>query len=327
MDDLEYLRPYKKECDLDILTQIKSDKLKALNNKSNQKYRDLIASLPETGPVKINLTNSAISIGEKSALTELQFQKIYKACEDLIPWRKGPFDIFGIPIDAEWRSDLKWQRIVNHLTDLQNKIILDIGCNNGYYLFKMLEYNPKMALGIDPVFHYFTQFKLIQHYIKAPNLFFELFGVENLVNFKNLFEVVFCMGILYHHRNPLNILISIRDSMKPGSQLILECMGIPGDQSYALFPEERYSKIKNIWFLPTLPCLINWLKRAKFTNIKLIDQTNSSSKEQRNTKWYPKPFESYEDFINPTDPAKTIEGYPAPLRFCISANKKVNKGF
>ena len=45
-----------------------------------------------------------------------------------------------------------------------------------------------------------------------------------------------------------------------------------------------------------------------------------SSDEQRKTDWMT--FESYSDFIDPSDPSKTIEGYPAPLRVFL---KGINK--
>jgi tRNA (mo5U34)-methyltransferase len=42
-----------------------------------------------------------------------------------------------------------------------------------------------------------------------------------------------------------------------------------------------------------------------------------SSKEQRRTEWMD--FESYDDFIDKSDPALTVEGYPAPIRIFAKA--------
>ena len=52
----------------------------------------------------------------------------------LAPWRKGPFDIHGITIDAEWRSDMKWSRLAEAITPLAGRIVLDVGCGNGFYV-------------------------------------------------------------------------------------------------------------------------------------------------------------------------------------------------
>ncbi|RLB89377.1 MAG: tRNA 5-methoxyuridine(34)/uridine 5-oxyacetic acid(34) synthase CmoB, partial [Deltaproteobacteria bacterium] len=45
----------------------------------------------------------------------------------LSPWRKGPFNIFGVDIDTEWQSWMKWDRLLPHLPELSGRRILDIG--------------------------------------------------------------------------------------------------------------------------------------------------------------------------------------------------------
>jgi len=42
-----------------------------------------------------------------------------------------------------------------------------------------------------------------------------------------------------------------------------------------------------------------------------------SSVEQRRTEWMV--FESYEDFIDKSNPALTVEGHPAPIRIFVKA--------
>jgi tRNA (mo5U34)-methyltransferase len=53
--------------------------------------------------------------------------------------------------------------------------------------------------------------------------------------------------------------------------------------------------------------------------VELFDAHPMSSAEQRRTEWMV--FESFEDFIDQSDPAKTVEGYPAPWRIFLSAKK------
>ena len=45
----------------------------------------------------------------------------------------------------------------------------------------------------------------------------------------------------------------------------------------------------------------------------------TSTEEQRRTEWMV--TESLADFLDPNDPTKTIEGYPAPLRAVLIARK------
>ena len=69
------------------------------------------------------------------------------ALKDLMPWRKGPFHLLGVYIDAEWRSDLKWQRLVRHIAPPKDRKVLDIGCGNGYYLFRSLGRRRAICVG------------------------------------------------------------------------------------------------------------------------------------------------------------------------------------
>jgi tRNA (mo5U34)-methyltransferase len=44
----------------------------------------------------------------------------------------------------------------------------------------------------------------------------------------------------------------------------------------------------------------------------MVDISTTSIEEQRSTDWMT--FESLEDFLDPNDHSKTIEGHPAPTR-------------
>jgi len=250
-------------------------------------------------------------------LSEENFERNAKK---LIPWKKGPFEYFGTKIDAEWRSDLKWQRMQEKLPFLENKKVLDIGCNNGHFMFAMAEKSPAFILGIDPVLPFWGQFQFINHFAKIDNIEHLMLGIEHLPLMPVCFDVIFSMGILYHHRNPLQQLIDIRESLVPGGDLILETIGIPGDDNTSLTPTDRYARMGNTWFFPTLPCLLTWLKRAKFIEIEVISTEWGKELEQRTTEWNPGP--SYLDSIDSNDSTKTIEGYPTPERFIVRAKKK-----
>lgn len=190
-------------------------------------------------------------------------------------------------------------------------------------MFKMSTQRPELLMGIDPVARCFYQFKLLNHFISTPNLFFELLGMEEVKFFHHFFDVIFNMGIIYHHRSPIDQLLDIRQALRPGGMTIIETLGIPGDEPVALFPFERYTQMKNVFFIPTINCLINWLKKTKFENIELISSIKLSHAEQRVTPWCPS--KSLEDFLDPHDDHKTIEGYPAPIRFAIKACKPLRE--
>ena len=305
---------------LDIL-KIIDEREKWYERKSCRSYRDILNESFKIKKPFLNLWENEIIIGSPSEISSAQLVIMKEQARNLIPWKKGPFKLFGIDINAEWRSDLKWKRIEKHLPAMAGKNILDIGCNNGYFMFKMAAHNPAFVLGIDPVIHFHTQFLFLQKFAGIPHLFHELLGVEHLPLMNDTFDLVFSMGIIYHHRNPIKQLRDIRNCLKKNGYLILETMGVPGEDSHALFPEERYAGMKNVWFIPSLSCLVNWVNKSGFKNVKILSSLPLSSKEQRLTDWCPAPKKTLENFLDEKDQSKTIEGYPAPWRFCLMAER------
>ncbi len=300
---VKYLLPYKEKCDVESLQKIINERESWKTRKGSEKYIDALKSLP------ISLSSNDDEI------------KVKQVAENLIPWRKGPYKIGALEIDSEWKSDLKWDRFKDVLENQQGKTILDIGCSNGYFMFQIAKDNPALIMGIDPVPHCYYQFKFLNHFHKYDFIKFELLGIEHVSYFTNMFDTILFMGIIYHHKDPIRQLQNLYKALRPGGTAILETIGIPGDGSYALFPPGRYANMRNVWFIPTIHCFENWIKKSGFKNIKIISNSTLTTNEQRLTKWCPPPHQSLEDFLDKNDISKTIEGHPAPHRFLISATK------
>ncbi|HIO70567.1 MAG TPA: tRNA 5-methoxyuridine(34)/uridine 5-oxyacetic acid(34) synthase CmoB [Campylobacterales bacterium] len=243
--------------------------------------------------------------------------EVVEVAKSLKPWRKGPFQIGNLFIDSEWRSQIKYSIIQPHL-NIENQVVGDIGCNNGYYMFRMLEERPKKIVGFDPSPLFRTQFDFIDSFIDS-GIEYELLGVEHLQYYGVEFDTLLALGILYHRSDPIASLKSLRQGLKKGGTLILDTFYIEGDEEYCLFPKHRYSKIPNIYFVPTIPALENWIERAKFSNFEVIGKYPTTTQEQRKTDWID--GESLDNFLDPLDSSKTVEGYPAPKRVYIKVTK------
>jgi len=289
--------------------------------KGVEQFRLPYESVQHIRAEQCDFSGDVVTIGSPEELSRQDREKVYSALRNFMPWRKGPFDIFGIEIDAEWRSERKWNRVLPELPDMQGKIVADIGCNNGYYMFRMAHHNPKLVIGFEPYLQHYFAFKTLKAFAGCENLFSELLGVEHIALFKKSFDAVFLMGILYHRSSPVEVLREIRTAMKPGGVLIVESQGIPGKEPWALFPEQRYAKVPGTYFVPTGACLANWLSRAGFAEVKIFHKHPMSSQEQRRTEWMD--FESYGDFIDKSDPSLTVEGYPAPIRIFARAENSL----
>lgn len=296
---------------------IAKEKRLALEYGLEKTCREAFQKLPDINPSEVSLSSDWIKIGNKSDISDTDYKKIYSILEKFSPWRKGPFDLFGIKIDTEWVSFIKWNRLKNNISSLKGKRVLDIGCSSGYYMLRMLEQKPSMVLGVDPQILFYYQFLTLKKYIELPDIYYIPGAMEELPTFHKYFDTIFSMGILYHRKSPVEALQNIHKNLKKNGELVLETLIISGESDTALFPVDRYAKMKNIYFIPTVKCLESWLKRAKFTNIKTIDISITTAEEQRRTEWIN--TESLEDFLDPSNPLKTVEGYPAPLRVVVTA--------
>ncbi|WP_019531211.1 tRNA 5-methoxyuridine(34)/uridine 5-oxyacetic acid(34) synthase CmoB [Dasania marina] len=279
------------------------------------RWKQVLAQLPEWQADSIDLNQAAISVlGNTNTEQQADFTELLKG---LHPWRKGPFHLFGVDIDTEWRSDWKWDRLAKHISPLQGRKVLDIGCGSGYHCWRMRGAGAELVIGIDPTPLFIMQFLLLQHYIQDHAVAVLPMGIEHLPTKLQFFDTVFSMGVLYHRRSPFDHLMELRDCLRPGGELVLETLVIDGDEGHVLVPEDRYARMGNVWFLPSSATLMQWLKKVGFVDIVLIDETVTSIAEQRRTDWMT--FYSLEQFLDPNDHSKTLEGYPAPKRAIISA--------
>jgi len=259
-----------------------------------------------------------LTIGDENTLDENQVNTIKNSAKKLIPWRKGPFNFCGMKLDSEWQSNLKYNLLRPHF-DLKNKCVADVGCNNGYYMFRMLEDKPKKLVGFDPSAIFKTQFDFINHFMKS-DIKYELLGVEHLEHYETKFDMIFMLGVLYHRSDPIASLKSLNRALNKNGEIIVDSFMIDGEDEVCLVPKDRYAMIPNIYFIPTVSCFKNWLSRAGFIDIDVIEITTTDDKEQRVTPWT---FGmSLDDFRDPNDSSKTIEGYPAPKRVYLKAKKR-----
>ncbi len=290
------------------------------NKKGFLRYRVPCDALGEFPAENMDFTQNSVQIGIGNEISAQDQQIVESHLRSFMPWRKGPFSIFGIDVDSEWQSQRKWQRLLPILPNMKNKRIGDIGCSNGYYMFRMLPFKPKLIIGFEPSVQHYYCFKGLNNMAQQKNMHINLLGVEHLSLFPDCFDVLFLMGIIYHRSSPVDTLRTVFSSLQSGGTLILESQAIPGQDPIALFPEKTYAKVPGTYFVPTASCLQNWLLRAGFSDVELFCQHPMSSLEQRRTSWME--FESYSDFLDPQNPEKTVEGYPAPDRVFLIGRKK-----
>lgn len=276
-------------------------------------YRNILDKAPRDCFESSVNDDFEVILRPKLSLEADERDALFAALKAFIPWKKGPFHIGDTTIDSEWQSQLKWKRLAPHLPSLKNKVVADIGCHNGFFMYHMLAGGASEVVGIEPVAKHWYNFALLNKIAPDPEgrLSFEMFGVEHMDLMPDTFDVIFCMGILYHHTDPVGLLHKMKQSLRKGGTIVIDCQGIAGNEPVALTPSGRYAGGTGFWFLPTLPCLKNWVKRAGLRWHDVFSGPLDLA-EQRSTEWAP--IKSLKDFLT-LDGEQTIEGYPRPHRF------------
>ena len=303
---------------LDVLSQQLREILVDTPHGDMVRWQAALDALPELTADRVELNSSAITAQAGQPLPESGQQELRSTLKALSPWRKGPFNLFDVYIDTEWRSDWKWDRVIDHIAPLAGRTILDVGCGSGYHMWRMLGEGAQRVIGVDPSRLFLMQFEAIKRYVgaEAPVHLLPL-KMEDVPQRLKAFDTVFSMGVLYHRKSPLDHLQELHSALRSGGELVLETLVIEGGLGEVLMPEDRYAMMRNVWFIPSPEMLMLWLRRSGFRNVRLVDLNRTTMNEQRPTEWMG--FNSLKDFIDPNDPLKTVEGLPAPLRAVIVA--------
>ena len=275
-------------------------------------------SLPSCATRSTDLNNNRVAAITDATGSDQQ-ELIHTALMKLTPWRKGPFEIDTLFIDSEWRSYLKWDRIKDHISPLANRNVLDVGCGNGYYGYRMIGVGAKTVVGVDPGELFCTQFAAINHFVKETRLAVLPLTGEMVFDNPWLFDTVFSMGVASHRRNPKEHFAGLLSCLRSGGELVLETLVIESEVSETLIPQDRYANMRNVWQLPSVVNLIEQLCDAGFKAVRCVDVCKTTINEQRATPWMPS--YSLQNALDPGDPSRTVEGHPAPVRCVVIAQK------
>lgn len=290
-----------------------------------------LSSLLESDFFRTKILESRVNFGDVVEIDCRGAGDLMSILMDIRPWRKGPFCINGIFVDSEWQSFIKWNALKDKV-DMHQKDIADVGCNNGYYMFRMLEHDTRSITGFDPSELFYTQFCVLNHLVQSK-IDYKLLGVEDLLGFKKAFDVIFCLGVIYHRSDPISALKALKAGLKnEQSEIILDTLIYNSKLDVALSPIS-YAKMKNVYFIPSISALKNWCASAGLVISELLHLSVTSGNEQRKTEWIL--GQSLRDFVEDDSEVgldfvdtelvlrdgfvninlgQSIEGYHRPLR-------------
>ncbi len=236
----------------------------------------------------------------------------------LSPWRKGPFRVNDIQIESEWDCRKKWARFESELSGFTGKRVLDIGANNGYFSYRLAQYQPKCIVALEPHRHYYFQALTLDRMVRNPTISIFPISLESFPTLPGAFERILNCGVFYHQKSPIQALQKCADLLVEGGQMIFETF-VTDSPSSSLLPAGTYHDMPNVWVIPTVASLNYWLHRAGFEVTKTLDLAHTTPQEQAQTKWCPYP--SYEEGLDANDSRQTAEGYPVSKRLMVVCRK------
>ena len=265
-----------------------------------------------------NPTKEALSLYFHN-ISSNEFQTLQDLALDLKPWRKGPFCLYGAEsdtqffIDSEWQSNKKMKLILQALDtigyNLKDKVVLDVGCNNGYYMFDLALRGVKHISGIDPIAIFFLQFYFIHKLTNISHCAFRLLGVQDVIMLNAKYDLILCLGVLYHRKEPLQTLKQLKSILAPNGILLLETLILQDKAATCLCPYPTYAKMPNVFYIFSPQALQNLALHAGFKSCEILSYSYTDNTEQRSTDFIDK--KSLGDYLTPT---QTIEGYPPACR-------------
>lgn len=134
----------------------------------------------------------------------------------------------------------------------------------------------------------------------------------NLIQACPVFDMVVCMGVLYHRKDPLVFLEELKAFKKPQPQasILFETIVAPNGAGN-LIPADSYAGMSNVYSIPDSQQLEALFAKAKYREIQLVNTNVTSPLEQRATK-----LSSPISLINFIDVKTNLtkEGYYRPIR-------------
>ena len=172
---------------------------------------------------------------------------------------------------------LAYQRAIEgNPEDFKDKVVLDIGCGNGYFGWRMLGAGADAVVGIDPTLVFCMQHRAVQRLLDYPNHWVLPLGVEDIPA-SHRFDWVLSMGVLYHRKNPQEHIKQMYALTEDGGKCVMETLVV--DAADSLYPQDRYARMRNIGVIPNLTDLRQWMTDAGYQNIELIDLSPTTTEE------------------------------------------------
>lgn len=283
--------------------------LKAFDKDKFAEFRTTYETINPDRPVEsINIAPADTEPGFLKFLESVAPEK-QAFVDDILPqlglFLQGPFPLPGNRITTSaWdcRGKLGAYEAAGVLPKIAGARVLDIGCNTGYDTFLMSSLGAIEAVGLEPHGFYYQACFLNAVYDR-PGVSFVNLGWEDLdPRYFGGFDFVNCQGLIYHVKEPMQLIEKLASVMQPGATLMMETHVMSEASTQSRFIEGAFWGDETYWWVFGAECLMGMLRSAGFKDVHM-------------------PLKEDCDSRNPLDPKVTVEGHPAGARAWFIATK------
>ncbi len=192
-------------------------------------------------------------------------EKILKDIKRLGPWYQSFNLADWLRIEAVHDSDsvLACLDRLGFPRDFSDKIVLDVGCNAGYYSFVAKSRGAKRVVAVELDRHFLQQAQYMSNLLGLDVEFLHD-DVHNVNTGLGTFDVVICTGLMYHIADPTNVLARLSDVCTDMLLIESEFLTDPALTSMARFIEGTYRDDPTNWWIYGPECLEGIVRAAGF---------------------------------------------------------------
>jgi tRNA (mo5U34)-methyltransferase len=208
------------------------------------------------------------------------------------PWHHL-IDVHGVPTKTEsaWGEYLEhpaklWEAVSGVLPDLRGRSVLDVGCNDGFFVFACRRLGAERVVGVDRDEHFFSHAVLVNELLDLGGIELQLMSAYDVGEHLGQFDVTLALGLIYHLKNPF--LFVERVSAITTSRIIVETAvrnsdedrrnrkrGITGAPSMEFVenpPEELNPEGPPNWWAPNVECVSAMLRVCGFPQTSVVSE-------------------------------------------------------
>ena len=159
------------------------------------------------------------------------------------------------------------------LEEINNKIIAEVGSGNGRVLRTLLSFNPKKIFAIEPSSNGYA---IISNSLKKYSNLKIIHTDGAQFKTEEKCDFIFSIGVIHHIKEPIDVLINIKENLKPKGKVIIWVYGYENNIFYIFIYKILSSITKKMpnFFLYWLSSILNILIQpyiflCKYLNLPL----------------------------------------------------------